>query len=440
MKRDPKNINAQPTKDLFISMLTKDLPLEDAISDLVDNSVDGARRIHNNQDYKDQWVRIEAMENHFKIDDNCGGITVDDARKYAFRFGRAEDMPQTPGSIGRFGIGMKRALFKLGNNFRVVSTTKNSKFVVEVDVNEWKEKEEEEWQFVFRELEEGLKDVPTTRRGTSITVTSLDKSVSQSFGNTFFVNRLIKELELHHLFSIDKGLEIRINGHRLKTRSLLVLQSKELKPAYWEYTFDDQVKVKAYAGIHTSDLEAGGWYIFCNGRLVLGPDQTLTTGWGDREIMKIPKYHGQYDRFRGYIFFDSDDAALLPWNTTKTSVDVDSPKWKYVRAEMIKLMRPVCDFLNKIHQERQRKDAETDEGPLEKAVEAAKPVELSSASTSKIFTAPKSAPKVRLPGMGRIQYYKSMDEINRVKQALRVQTLKEVGEKTFEYYLKTECE
>lgn len=440
MQPAQKLINAQPTKDLFISMLVKDLALEDAISDLVDNSVDGARRIRKDKSYDGLWIKIEATKDHFKIEDNCGGISVSNARNYAFRFGRADDMPQTPGSIGRFGIGMKRALFKLGGHFRVESTEKNSTFVVEVDVPKWKEKVEDEWHFEFKEVKEKLVDIPLAKRGTTITVTNLDTSVSESFGDQLFIHKLIKGLELHHLFSIDKDAEIRVNGHHLKKRSLLFLQSKDLKPAYWEYKFEDLVTVEAYAGLHTSDLDAGGWYVFCNGRLVLGPDQSPKTGWGEKEPTRIPKYHGQYDRFRGYVFFNSDDAALLPWNTTKTSVDGDSPKWKYVRSELITLMRPVCDFLNKIHLERQKNKEETDDKPLEKAVETAKAVELSSASISDVFVAPKPKPKVRPPKSGKIVYYKPFEEINRVKQVLGVTTLAEVGERTFEYFLKMECE
>jgi len=35
--------SADPTKDFFIDMLTRDIPLEWAILDLIDNCVDGAR-------------------------------------------------------------------------------------------------------------------------------------------------------------------------------------------------------------------------------------------------------------------------------------------------------------------------------------------------------------------------------------------------------------
>ena len=101
--QDPKRINASPTKEFFIYMLTRDIPLTRAILDLVDNSVDGARRMQANGDFNGLWVRVELDRNHLKIADNCGGIPVDIARNYAFRFGRLR-MLLTPGSVGQFGV------------------------------------------------------------------------------------------------------------------------------------------------------------------------------------------------------------------------------------------------------------------------------------------------------------------------------------------------
>lgn len=440
MNDDPNMIRADPTKELFISMLIKDLPLSDAISDLVDNSVDGARRLASLSDFSGLKVEIEADIDHFQISDNCGGIPVDLARDYAFRFGRPTDMPDTPGSIGRFGIGMKRALFKLGRAFTVESTSKNSRFCLSVNVAEWEQEEEDGWRFVFDMLEEDLPEIPSVERGTRIVVTSLHSDVSERFELENFITGLVKEIELDHMYSIANGLEIVLNRNRLKGRKFRLLDSDAIDTGLWEKTYNDGMRVKAYAGISSSNLDDGGWYLFGNGKRILGPDQTDITGWGTREITRIPKYHGQYDRFRGFVFFNADDASLVPWNTTKTSVDVDSPRFRAIRNKMIKLMRPIIDFLNALHQERQRKKEDTDELPLANAVRAAKRVTLAEVSTAGSFVAPKREPKPRMaPKMGRITYSKPRAEINRVGKCLGVRKHEDVGKMTFEYFLEMEC-
>ncbi len=52
-------INAYPTKELFISILVRDVTMRDAIGDLLDNSVDGALRLRPNGNYEGLEVNIE---------------------------------------------------------------------------------------------------------------------------------------------------------------------------------------------------------------------------------------------------------------------------------------------------------------------------------------------------------------------------------------------
>jgi hypothetical protein len=197
------------------------------------------------------------------------------------------------------------------------------------------------------------------------------------------------------------------------------------------------VDVKVYAGISQSVPTAAGWYIYCNCRMVMGSDQTHTTGWGEGGGTTIPKYHNQYARFRGFAFFDSDEAGLLPWNTTKTGVDADSPTFRAVRLEMITLMRPVIDFLNRLDAEKQ---VESDYKPLMEAVDNARLASVTEVQTSSRFLAPKPTPRSPLPRTGRIQYNKPLDKIDKVKKILKISSFTAVGEKTFDYFYEKECE
>ena len=151
-------------------MLVKDIPLVRAIIDLVDNCVDGARSLRKKGSYKGLHVKLKVNSNLFQITDNCGGIDVETARSYAFRFGRPADAPATTHSVGQFGVGMKRALFKLGTIFKVESTAPTSHFLVDINVDNWKK--EEEWEFKFKERTEKTK-FPEADWGTKISVTKL---------------------------------------------------------------------------------------------------------------------------------------------------------------------------------------------------------------------------------------------------------------------------
>ena len=44
MNNEVSKVKAGPTKDFFVSMITRDIQLSDAIVELIDNSIDGIKR------------------------------------------------------------------------------------------------------------------------------------------------------------------------------------------------------------------------------------------------------------------------------------------------------------------------------------------------------------------------------------------------------------
>lgn len=452
-EKDLKIIEAKPTKELFVYMLVRDLTLRDAIGDLVDNSADGAKRLRPDDDtsksrnrlepdekYRKLKIEIKISPEEFSIIDNCGGITSELARNYAFRFGRPKDMPETPGLVGQFGIGMKRAMFKLGKHFIIESTSTFSKFLVEENIDEWINKEK--WNFHFKEIDERTDDGEKyieNQQGTTIIVSPLREETISSFKLDKFIDSLKREIEKEQLYNIHRGLEIIINGEVLKSHQLQLLESNDFKIAHWQKSFNvvqerakGLLNVEIFAGISEDNVEHCGWYIFCNDRLILGNDQTETTGWGD----KIPKYHSQYNRFRGYVFFNSENADLLPWNTVKNDMDKGNPHFQAVRLEMIKHMRPIIDFLNWVHDERQKVD-DPEDRLLAKALENAQPVVLSRITNlASRFTSP--VPPQTTRNTSRISYNKPRNQIDEAKKFFDVTSNTDVGINTFNYWYDAE--
>ena len=151
--------------------------------------------------------------------------------------------------------------------------------------------------------------------------------------------------------------------------------------------------------------------------------------------MDIPKGHRQFDRFRGYVFFESDDVSLLPWNTTKDGVDEDSALYQATRLRMRTKMRPVIDMLNKIHRENQQ----SDDNQLEVIVEQASPTIIYDLKPQATFAWPNKEVSRPAPTKKRIAYLRPAEDVERVKESLKVSTNRMVGEKTFDYYYAIEC-
>lgn len=110
-------------------------------------------------------------------------------------------------------------------------------------------------------------------------------------------------------------------------------------------------------------------------------------------------YHPDFAYFRGYAYFDCDDGALLPWTTTKTGVDVDSPIYKAVQGEMIEMTKPVLTFLTNLVKE---KASAATAQPLEDSITTAQATQVQKITQPHAFVAPPPAPASPGPKMQKI--------------------------------------
>jgi len=419
-------IKASPTKEFFISMLTRDVSLSRAILDLVDNSVDAA---NTNGNIADGKISLNISADSFVISDNCGGINKFAAQEYAFRFGRDADRPETPSSVGQFGVGMKRTLFKIGRKFEVLSRHQAGCFSVSVNVDDWLRDTSSEWTFDMKETSANR----LTSDGTEITITDLFESVSDQFSLDVFLNDLADEISKAHFKSIFKGLKININGRAIDRYKIVVKQSEELSP-YHKVIDIDGVDVKITAGVGERNLHDGGWYVVCNGRLIESSEQTIKTGWAS------PKYHPDYSFFRGVVDFSCEDSSKLPWTTTKTGVDVDNTVFRKARQEMNVARAEVISYLRERRDEQNHfNNKRVDDTPISNVFDDAMFVDIYDVRAESNFKRPVSNQVVRDNFHTSITYKMPKDKVERAKDILEVGSNAQVGVETFNYFFEYEC-
>lgn len=436
-----RTVKAQPTKEFFVNMLVRDILLKQAMIELIDNSIDGARSIRENSEYKGLKIAIKFNNENFEIEDNCGGIPVNVAENYAFRFGRPKNVQSNnTETTGIFGIGMKRALFKIGKNFTVHSTTTSSEFVLQLDVNEWLSKEE--WDFAFSSCEENMKNEDDVI-GTKIVVTDLYKDIAGELSSPEFEAELIEHIQRRVGLDIAHGITITVNGKILAGNNIVMINNEEgIKVIKEEYD-DDGVNVQILGGIAPRDgknypPENAGWYIYCNGRLVVAADKSSLTTWKDMENKSSGVvFHNNYAGFRGIVYFSSKHPEKLPWNTTKTGLDETARIYLRAREKMLEIFKIVKGIIDEI-----RKNTEEKDDSIEESVAKMPGIEMTVTGIKKIQKnremALKSVTITTIPQV-TINYKKPKEEVEELKKALGVKTYKEVGEKTFEYYKDAEC-
>lgn len=466
---DPKRVVALPAKRFFVGMLVKDIELVPAIIDLVDNSIDGAKRIRDpigdssaatsvgesptsasvQRRYEGLQIKLTVTADRFEIEDNCGGIDLDWARNYAFRFGRPEDKAGPIGEVGQFGIGMKRALFKMGGKFTVTSTTTKNAFTLPVDVNAWLADPAPDWSFELSDVDEDT-HIPMDQTGTVIEVEELHPLIAAEMASEQFANRLRDALRLRQALVLAQGIEISVNNDPVGEFEPELLSSEQVKPIVEQEQIaanGGHVEMRLFAGLvrlrereaELDDDEAegfrappeAGWYLYCNDRLLLAADRTRLTGWGEAAAA----YHPQYRQFRGYVLLEGD-AKYMPWTTTKTAVDEDNVVFRTVQTSMFDALQKTQAAMNRIKSERQSNPE--GERPGYDAVQTAPPVPLRSLQPSSHFILPDPAPRRPRSNVRWIRYSVDPDDFDAVAVELGVTAAVDVGRRTFEYYLRTQ--
>lgn len=437
-------VHAYPRKQFFIEMFTRDLRLEDCILDLIDNSMDAllTMRDCNIEDlifakstgkaangHKKSSIRLEISDRRISIADDCGGIRYRDAVEDVFCFGHGPHVPKR--RLGVYGIGLKRAIFKIGNRIRIDSTTEDESFEVDINVKEWAKKDEslEDWTFPIKRTNRAA----NAKAGTSIVITELHEEVKTRLGDGTLDAILTKSVAQSYPFFLDDLVEVRIGANVVHGVQIPFGASENIHPGISRFE-QAGVKVTVLATVAPPDSrtqDKAGWYVICNGRVVVSANKDDLTGWGS----PMPAFHSKFRGFVGLALFISEKTDLLPWTTSKRGLNRESLVFQRARNVMASVARPVLNFLNDMYpsdlQERpaERKAADTvvqrDFAPL-----------LSKTSTSFSKKLPPAAKKT-----ARVQFEARVSEIERIRRKLRSPGLSpsDIGKLTFNHYLKTEC-
>jgi hypothetical protein len=362
-------------------------------------------------------------------------MTLTDAVKHAFSFGRHTTDAYDDYSIGVYGIGMKRAVFKLGTDIKIRSTAiedgSQISFAVPINVATWLLNDTPPWDFDI------VEDDPLPEHGVEITVKALTGSAIRSFESPAFVQNLRRTIARDYTLHLNRGLKILINDEPIAGTQIELRQSDEFTPMRDEYQDEldgEKVAVELIVGMAApppdntdpDEQDDGdrrfGWYIACNGRIVLAADKTPLSGWGSEGW---PIWHRQYSGFLGIILFTAANAIALPLTTTKRSVDISSEIYRRARPRMRDVTRKWIDYTNARKQaleeakEREAKAAPVSIYAVNKKTAVRLPV-LTPKPPEKVANIGYAVPLVRLRKLG-----KALGSIN--------MPYREVGIKSFDY-------
>lgn len=433
---------ASPEKRLFISLLTRDIALSDAFLDLLDNSLNSvlagsADKLKSSEDYVKLLasatgqhateVKLDVTNKKITIKDNSTGISFASARDHVFRFGRSAGERDKTDRLSVYGVGLKRAIFKMGNRIRIVSDHPVGGFSLDLRVNRWERDQRQPWVIDIESRDPAVNEKAT---GTTIEITELYPEVTRRVGDGLFLTELRGKIQRTYEFFLARLVRVYVNDEEVSPFGLAI-GSNTASDSFNK----GGVSCNIVAGIGVPDArgffveEKAGWSIFCNGRAVIFADKTALTGWSGS--VELPLFQPKHRPFVDLVFFVSADPELLPWTTTKSAINRESDVWQEARKRMVVVGKQVTSVLDRRY---------TNDGTsLTKSDVSALGGRQTTALKASV-TKPRTFETRRLaePEAIRIQYDAQVKQIDAIRAYLRRRTMSgsDVGRHTFQYFLK----
>lgn len=272
-------------------------------------------------------------------------------------------------------------------------------------------------------------------------MSELYPDIEDEISDPTFANRLKKLISRDYSIYISKGFQIFVEGDGIDDYGYAVRQSGAFAPFRHQYTDESGVEVEIIAGMaaappddvgpsdETIETAYFGWFVLCNDRVVLAANKSDKTVWGDEDFNI---WHYQYNGFMGMALFHSGKAGLLPWTTTKRDIDESSPIYRRAVTQMKKATLSWIEYTNKRKADLEAAKAKESQGTI------VSPFLIRQDSDFKVPETPR-APRVKV---ANISYSRPLAEVRKVAKALGYQHMnyRDVGIKTFEYYLENEVD
>ncbi|MBF0334407.1 MAG: ATP-binding protein [Alphaproteobacteria bacterium] len=323
------NVDFGIERQYVFDILTSDISVADCILDLIDNSIDAARRDIGLREgafglptsYAAYEIAVRMSNDQIEIVDNCQGMEEHLLASKAFRLG-ARHAQQF--SIGIYGVGLIRAFWKLGNEGALLTDTGSAAYKL---------------SFSKKAIQtEDRPVIPATVHATSksklnhLIISSLTMDAKVDVGDTEWVQYFKDKVRRVFGLCIRKGLSITVNGDAIAEFGPKIRTEIEDLSNRRSLLTTDGVNVEIKVGVHENYRFTGepghsavkngditrefGWYVVCNDRIVLIADLSPKVGWSR-------VWHSEYNGFIGWVHFISDDAKLLPWDSSKTDISLE---------------------------------------------------------------------------------------------------------------------
>jgi len=321
-----RKIDGTPEKHIFRGMIA-DYNLQTGLCELLDNALDFWVANKRKASLKIE-IELDVARQVIKVRDNAGGVKESDLRLLVAP--GASRQIATENLIGIFGVGGKRAGVALGELVEIRTRHKKEQsYKIQID-DEWLQRDS--WDIDY---------VDCAAIGPGCTIVEISK-LRQPFtkADVAYIRERLGETYGRFL---NGNCEMRLNSEAVVGKSFEVWSyPPDYLPRTLSFTIrpdgERELKVTMDAGLigdRDAEAENYGVYIYCNDRLIVKEMRERDVGYYVTGEAGVPHPDASLCRV---IVSLVGNAELMPWNSSKSDVNIAHPSFMQLRTNVIALV------------------------------------------------------------------------------------------------------
>ena len=330
-------IDVMPSKRIYDALI-QDISGDQAICDLIDNSIDNWKILKKTELLE---VNISISESKIEIKDNAGGIDLETLPLLLMPGGTNRGGGE--GIKGIWGVGAKRSLFFLGEKITILTRKKNEDGLkLKVD-EDWFTKDEgrDKWKIEYSI------DNSMPEEVTKIIIENLKVIL-----NPFSIREIRKSITRTYRDEIKEGtLRIIFNDDIIKIILKIPWSKSDYAPPSRYITdipvprSDRKAHVEITLGVMTQPGEEYSYGIdfIGNGRIILQNNLDWRMGFKKE---RLGLSHPTINRFKAVVRV-SGDSQDIPWNSAKSDINPNHPTYVNIADLVFQVSRQYVSFLRK---------------------------------------------------------------------------------------------
>lgn len=299
-----------PSKEYFINLLTKDVDVDDAICELINNAINRYNLQSEGLQLTEYWISIKIINNLIQVWDNCGAVEDVELFKEKLKFNETKE---------NYDDSLIKALLKCGDSIELELNNNAESYIIKINsqtsIDSWEITDQQSFS----------SDKP---KGMRVVIKNIYKEVKSRLETATFMSRLSNKIASKYRYLLDDNIKIKIMYKSADAKFIepKFIEKADLIKSESKLIEELEVKVKLYKCYQDKN---NGWDIFVNDICRLERDKSNITNWSK---LRIDGH--SFLRFRGEVFIYCKKPSSIVINSIRNILDSNTEIFNLIKEFM----------------------------------------------------------------------------------------------------------